>query len=155
MNGHLRSITEMNTSWFRNSVEGVSEEQAWRRVVEGTNSLGYVALHVADARAYFAKMIGLEMPNPLSSFTKGIRNIEEMREHPTLAQILEAWNRLADELHDYVAMVDAARAVEHRFPSGDKTVAGLILFTAHHDAYHIGQMSLLRKALGLKATRLM
>lgn len=155
MNGHLRSITEMNTVWFRNSLDGVDEEQAWRRVAAGANSFGYVALHVADARYFFAKMLGLEVPNPLLPFTKGIRNIDEMKEHPALEQILAAWNGLADELHDFVAMVDVARELEHRFPSGDKTAGGLILFSVHHDAYHIGQLSLLRKALGLKATRLM
>lgn len=155
MNAHLRSITEMNTFWFVNSLDGVDEEQAWRRIADDTNSLGYVAMHVTDARYFFARLCGLEVPSPLAQFTKGIRTIDEMKEHPSLAQIRDAWVAFADELHDYVAMVDLEREVEHKFPSGDKTVGGLLLFAVHHDAYHIGQMSLLRKTLGLPATKLM
>jgi uncharacterized damage-inducible protein DinB len=155
MNAHLRSIAEMNTFWFLNSLDGVSEEQAWRRTADNANSLGFVALHVADARYFFAKTAGLELPNPLQQYTKGIHTIDEMKEHPTLDQIRDAWNTLAAELHDYIAMVDVERELAHRFPSEDKTVGGFLLFAIHHDAYHIGQLSMLRKTLGLSATKLM
>lgn len=155
MNAHLRGIVEMNTFWFVNSLDGVSEDQAWRRVADGANSLGFVAMHATEARYYFARLCGLDLPSPLLPFTKGVRTIDQMREHPSVAEIRGAWVALAHELHDYVAMVDIEREVEHTFPSGDKTVGGLLLFGVHHDAYHIGQMSMLRKTLGLPATKLM
>jgi uncharacterized damage-inducible protein DinB len=156
MNGHLRSITEMNTAWFLNSVEGVDDEQAWRRTAENVNNFGFVALHVANARYGLARMAGLDgIENPLAPYMKGVKTIDDLQEHPTVAQIRDAWTALAPEFHDYVAMVDVERELEHRFPVEDKTVGGLLLFIVHHDGYHIGQLSMLRKTLGLTATKLM
>lgn len=155
MNAHLRSITEMSTAWFLNSLDGVSEEQAWRRTADNANSFGYVALHVANARYFFAKTAGLELANPLTQYTKGVRTNDELKDHPTLDQIRDAWNALAPELHDYIAMVDIERELDHRFPNTDKTVGGFLLFAIHHDAYHIGQLSMLRRTHGLNGTKLM
>jgi uncharacterized damage-inducible protein DinB len=155
MNSHLRSIAETNTIGFLNSLEDVSEEQAWTRTADKTNSLGFIALHTASARYGLAKTAGLDdLTNPLLQYTKDVKNIDELRAHPTLAEIREAWTALADEFHDYVAMVDIERPLEHRFPVDDKTVGGVLLFIIHHDAYHIGQLSMLRKSLGLTATKL-
>lgn len=155
MNSHLRSITEMNTFWFINSLDGVDEQQAWQRTADNANSFGFVALHVANARYGLARMAGLEVENPLAPFMKDVKKIDDLREQPTVAQIRDAWNALAPELHDYVAMVDIERELEHRFPIEDKTIGGIVLFIIHHDGYHIGQLSMLRKTLGLPGTKLM
>ncbi|HEX7833084.1 MAG TPA: DinB family protein [Thermoanaerobaculia bacterium] len=156
MNAHLRSITEMNTAWFLNSVDGVGEEQAWNRTADNANSFGFVALHVANARYGLARLAGLDgIANPLQPYMKDVKTIDDLREQPTIAQIRDAWTALAPELHDYVAMVDVERPLEHRFPLDDKTVGGLLLFIIHHDGYHVGQLSMLRKTLGLSGTKLM
>lgn len=155
MNGHLRSIAEMNTFWFLNSLDGVSDDQAWQRTADA-NSFGFVALHVANARYGLARLAGLDgIENPLLPFTKDVKKIDDLREQPALSQIRDAWTFLADELHDYIALVDVERPLEHRFPSEDKTVGGVLLFLIHHDGYHIGQLSMLRKTFGLPGTRLM
>ena len=38
-------------------------------------------------------------------------------------------------------------------PFGDKTMKGFLAFLMHHEAYHIGQMGILRKYLGNEAMK--
>ena len=48
--------------------------------------------------------------------------------------------------------VDLAAPAPWQAPGvDDKTMLGLLAFLAQHDSYHVGQMAILRKAVGLQA----
>jgi len=63
---------------------------------------------------------------------------------------------VSDHLETVLGALTTERLDEpapQRFPIDDETVLGEIAFLVQHDSYHIGQVALLRRQLGLPAMR--
>ena len=92
MNSHVRALAELNTKQWHNALEGVDEATAWKRPAPGTNSIGFLALHLVWARYSFARRLGLEVENPFSALDP--RNIDKLQEL-LLGRMRQAWDDLA------------------------------------------------------------
>ena len=152
----LAQILRTNTRLFRNCLDGMSEAQAMARPTTYTNSAGYVASHVADSRYYLLAILGLPTVNPLAEFIGKARRIEEVDTPPSLDVIRDAWTAASHLLRDRLAAITAAELeaqVETRLPLPDKSVLNVTTFLSQHDSFHIGQLALLRKYVGLPAMR--
>ncbi len=71
---------------------------------------------------------------------------------PDADEILAAWEALREPLRARLAQLTEAEldAVSPRkVPMEDGSVLGTLTFLAYHEGYHVGQMALVRKALGL------
>jgi hypothetical protein len=78
--------------------------------------------------------------------------VEDIEEYPSTEEILESWDRVSDILMRQLEAADTATLAAEppfRFPVNDETVLGGVAFLAHHEGYHLGQLGLIRKALGL------
>jgi uncharacterized damage-inducible protein DinB len=152
----LTSILRLNTKLLRNCLDGLTDEQAAVRPSPATNSAGFIAAHVADARFYLLTLLGAPQPNPLSAYLEGAKSIDDVKEFPPLDAIHRAWTDASHALRDRLDMMSAAElaaTVGTRFPMADQTVLGALTFLVQHDTYHIGQLALLRKHLGFPAMR--
>lgn len=148
----LADILRLNTRLFRNCLAGMTEEQASVRPSATTNSAAFVAAHLADARFYLLKILGVDQPSPLASYLAGAKGIDDMKQCPPLSEIQAAWSAGAHALRDRLEAMSAANLnapVTTRFPMADATVLGVLTFLVQHDSYHIGQLALLRKHAGL------
>ncbi len=67
----------------------------------------------------------------------------------TLATQFDLQTRLFNNLPD-AALSSPAPA---KMPVNDDTLGGMLAFIMHHEAYHIGQLSLLRRILGKEAMK--
>lgn len=149
----LQLMLDLNTRLFVNCLDGVDDATAQKRLEGATNNLAFTALHVADARYFVAGLLGVEVENPFQEYEEA-RSIEDVDDFPPLDTIRAAWNGLGPVL---ASRLEAMRAEELRrkapaeFPIGDPTVLGGLTFLVQHESYHIGQMGLLRKRLGLGA----
>jgi uncharacterized damage-inducible protein DinB len=56
-----------------------------------------------------------------------------------------------DERLEALTAEELAAPSERGFPGVERTRLGVLTFLVQHDAYHIGQLALLRKAAGLPA----
>jgi uncharacterized damage-inducible protein DinB len=150
----LHAALELNTRLFLNCLDRVSDETARTRPDENTNSIAYIALHMHDARHYLAKYLGNEEPNPFKEITESAQGIDDITVYPSLAETRTAWmeislvlerclTELTEEQIDRQSPPDAPA-----FPVDDKSILGGIAFLLQHEAFHIGQMALLRKQLG-------
>ncbi|MDX1546768.1 MAG: DinB family protein [Rhodothermales bacterium] len=154
----LAAAAELNARLWINCLQGVPAEVAWQRPNTYTNSLGFVALHLLDARYFLAGYLGLSVENPFQASLADVQRIEDL---PETAKVpLEAlrapWRALSEQLAEHVPDVEVAVLAAPssvRFPTEDGSVLGGALFLLHHEAYHIGQMALLRKFWGLPAMR--
>ena len=154
----LHALAELNTRLWTNCLRDVGEDLAWRRPTPRTNSLGFLALHLLDARYFLAAYLGLDAANPYQQLLDGIRSIQELP--PDACVPLDAqrqrWQEVSRTLLEGLADVDEAKLAAPSptsFPVADPTRLGGVLFLLHHEAYHIGQLGLLRKYWGLPPMR--
>lgn len=151
----LLATLRLGTRLFLNCFDGIDDKTARARPNERTNSMAFVALHLHDARHYLAKYLGVAEPNPFAPVTAAAQSIEGIEVYPSLAEQRTAWLEItatlerrfeeltADEL-DRPSPGDAPE-----FPVDDQTTLGGIAFLLAHEAYHVGQLALLRRLFRL------
>jgi len=146
---------------FNNVLEGIADTNGNKRVTEEVNHLQWIAGHLTNSRYNFAPMLGIKEIFPYKELYTDTtlpppsnRPISESIKYPSLSETLKYWNTFAPVFIEAVSnLSDAQIASEFpvRTPIGDKTMLGFFGFLASHESYHIGQMSLVRKYLGLDA----
>lgn len=144
----------LHTRLFHNCIDGVDDEAARRRISERSNSLAFIALHLVSARHLAARMVGAEARDPFAALLQDARGIDNVVEIPPLNEIRDAWDQVSAALEARLHALtpeELAAPPAQPFPVDDPTLAGAICFLVTHDAYHVGQMALLRKFLGLQA----
>lgn len=147
-------ILELNTRLFRNCLSGADEETIRRRITDNTNSLHFLGCHLVDSRYFVLKMIGETVSSPFPELDS-VRTIAEMPDPgPSLKALLESWEHVSPILGERIRGLGVAEleaVSQTQFPSVPGTLLGGLTFLMQHESYHIGQMALLRKALGFKA----
>lgn len=150
----LHATLKLNTRLLLNCLDRVSDETAQTRPSERTNSIAYIALHMHDARHYLAKYLGTEEPNPFKEITELAQGIDDITVYPSLAEMRTAWMEISLALEQHLAQLTASDVDRPSppdapaFPVGDPSILGGLAFLLQHEAFHIGQLALLRKQLG-------
>lgn len=150
----LHAMLELNTDLLLNCLDGLTDEEARRRLAGGGNTIAFLAAHLTDTRHFLANRLGHPIANPLSRYLAQASSIDDIVEWPTLTEQREWWRTVSRHLGQVVAARTAEelrRPDVHRFPMGDSSELGMIAFLAQHDSYHIGQMGFLRRQLGKPA----
>jgi len=152
----LAAIFELDTTLLRNCVGDLTDAQANHRLLGGGNSIAFLVAHMADARYYLAGVLGAPLDNPLSPALAEARSVDDVVHMPPLAELLDAWDDVSRHLSQVFQGLTSARLgavspLEVPIPGG--TVLHAIAFLAQHDSYHLGQVSFLRRQLGLPAMR--
>jgi hypothetical protein len=134
------------------TLAGLTREQGLARVGDAANPLLWIAAHLATTRYGLGQMIGIERPRPWGTrFTRG-SEVGELAAIPELDEIRAAWTSVSSALASRLVQLTDSELdapAPRSFPIEDKSVLGGLGFLAYHEAYHIGQMALVRKALGL------
>ena len=152
----IASAFRLHTRLYHNCLEGVDDEAALRRPNERTNHMALIALHLVDARHLAARTIGAEARHPFAALLQDARGIDNVVAIPPLIEIRDAWDQVSAALEARLHALtpeELAAPPAQRFPGDDPTLAGAMAFLATHDAYHVGQMALLRKFLGFGPMR--
>ena len=150
----LYAIFKLNSSLFLNTLVDLDDDRARWRPSEQTNSAAYVALHLVDTRYYMATHVGLTLTNPFAALLKDARSIGDVRTLPKLDDVRSAWKAVTGDLRvKFGQLTDAHLNVlaSAKLPTDDETTLGMLSFLMQHESYHIGQLGLLRKQMGLPA----
>jgi hypothetical protein len=146
----VAQIFRISDHYLRPSLTGL-DEQALRQRVGGANSIHWIAGHVAVGRRRLLCLLG--KPGPVlwaDIFGKGSAETPQA-EFPPLCEILKTWDADGGDLQNCLSALRFEELVAPApldLPGSEKTVGGWITYLAYHEAYHIGQISQLRKALG-------
>lgn len=149
----LADILRLNTKLFRNCLDGLTDAAARERPVSGSNNAAFVAAHVADSRFYLLRLLGAEAANPLA-YLEDVKSIDDVKQWPTLEEIHAAWTQASHALRERLDSLTAAeldQPAKQGFPMPNATMLGVLTFLVQHDSYHVGQLSLLRRQVGLPA----
>src|SRR5918998_3239358 len=147
----LASLYELNTDLLLNCLDGLTDQEAQRRLEAGGNSVTFLAGHLTDTRHFLVARLGHPLSNPLARYLADVRSIEEIRELPSLEEVRTAWQAISVHLQNILTDLspsELAQANAHRFPLEDSSRLGMIAFLAQHDSYHLGQIAFIRRQLG-------
>jgi hypothetical protein len=147
-------IFRLNTRLFENCLQDLTDAQCAVRVAPSVNNILFIATHVTDTRFAIAHWIGSRIDNPLASIVGNARGLDDLLDLPSLSLVRAAWHDVSEVIAARlsrltVSELDAPSPAQ--FPIGGPTLLGALAFLAQHDSYHIGQLALLRKAVGLPA----
>jgi len=151
----------LQTRLFNNVLEGITDNHGGDRLTDHINHLQWIAGHLTASRNGIGGLVGLEPTFPYKEVYSdptqpppGNRAIDASITYPQLSEILFYWNGFASAFTEAVSKLgDEQLAMELpvNTPIRDKTLLGLLGFVGSHESYHIGQMSIIRKYLGLSA----
>jgi hypothetical protein len=147
---------------FNNVIDGISDEEANFSLKDPTNSVKWLAGHLLWANANFANIgrTKIEVKWRDHFYTKEGGSSEDFNappsQLPTLQEIRNKWNEDSAVLRKGLAglpelALNTIIDIKHPIYPFDNTLGGLWAFINHHQAYHIGQIGILRRALGKPA----
>lgn len=142
----------LNRKLYTNALQDVTPEQLTSRTSDATNHMLWIAGHLAHTRAMMANLLGAEVESELEMFSG---EIQPDADYPPLEKILELYTQYTHALIDQIPLADEERLSStspYPFPINDPSLLGTISFLTQHEAYHVGQLGLLRKHVGLPAT---
>lgn len=118
---------------------------------EATHS-AWIAGHALNSRFYMLKLAGGNEKYRFgaSHYGRGMKFSQE-NSYPSVQESLEDLKLISPLLYDQLSKLTDAdwdAPAAYAFPLGDSFM-DTIAFMAHHEAYHIGQISLMRRAAGL------
>ncbi len=145
-------LLDLNADLLLNATDQVTPEQASQALTPGGNTIAFLVAHLVDSRHFAATLLDAPLPNPLSASLDKARSIAEVRDLPPLPELRAAWVAISRHLGRALAMVDAAKLAgpaSQRFPGSDGTLNGTLGFLVQHDSYHLGQVAMLRRQVGL------
>jgi hypothetical protein len=145
-------IIKLDTKLFEKALGGLDRQALVRPAVEHANPVIWIAGHLASARFGMAALLGEKRASPLAPvFGKGAQVPEEAA-LPQVDEVLAAWREISEILPTRLAEATEAQLAApspRRFPGGDQSVLGGLAFLTYHEGYHLGQLALIRKSLGL------
>lgn len=146
---------DLQTSWFLNALENITEEECNVQSFENLNPIKWVAGHLTDARmTIFGIVSGNLINNQYKKlFGKGSSN-KISDSFPTVEQIKTDWTTISIELKKALQNISEEKLISKppfQTSIPDETLLGLITYFAIHESFHIGQLSLQRKLIGKDA----
>jgi uncharacterized damage-inducible protein DinB len=147
----LAAILRTNTELLLNCLDGLDDARARQRVTPSSNSIAFLVAHMVQCRHAVAAALGAPLPDPMGRYLDAPRSLDDIAVLPSLTELRDAWERISAHLAVEVERADTPRlrSPGRRVPGGDGTVLGEVAYLVQHDAYHLGQVSLLRRQVGL------
>ena len=141
---------ELQTSLFRNAIDGIDDNAASKRHSEHANHLKFIAGHLVYTRLMMKDFGGYAADPRFDQFKE---KMDPSASYLPMKDISAKWEEISGPLTAGLKAIPAAAlAADAPFPTpGGNTVEGLLGFFAHHEAYHIGQLGILRKFAGKEA----
>jgi uncharacterized damage-inducible protein DinB len=144
-----RSMFEFQSGIFQNALEGLSESNVLTRPSPHANHINWLLGHLLHCRYMLAGMIGAQVHNP---FEEMYWNSIEDKSYPKLIEIISRWPEATEKLLSRLSeMTDAE--LEARTATEKPTLEEMVSFFAYHEAYHLGQIGIVRKIIGLDAMK--
>lgn len=151
----LKAQFDLQTRLFNNVLEGITDAESHKRNSEHLNHIKWIAGHLLNTRVNsISKIAGLQPDESyVAQFARG-SSLDPNLSYPPIEEIKSKWIATASAISDGITKMPEEKLAETttvKVPIADDTFRGLLAFLISHEAYHIGQLSLLRKMIGKEA----
>ncbi len=150
----LSNQYDFHARLFDNALDGITDEEANRRISDNTNSLAWIAGHTLDIQYNLAALTGVATENPYAAQFAFGSTFDPAADYPSLEKMKRDWNTLSPKISAALAKLTVEQMIADApfpLPYPEQNIRGLLEFQLHHLAYELGQMGLYRKFLGKPA----
>ncbi len=137
------------------NIYGLTHDESLTQPTAYGNCLNWVMGHIVRTRIQQAQMLGLQPPYAIEDY-----NAYDTAPVTDASQAM-SWNTLVEQFRALQSQVDeglgkltteqmAARAPFSPTNNPDETIGSLLAGLSYHEAYHAGQLGLLRRVVGKK-----
>lgn len=127
---------------FHNALVELTDEKAKLRINNITNPINWLLGHLMCCRYMLAQMVGAEVSETYNDIY--FKGYDESKEYMTLQKITELWE---DASHKLITQLSSMSEEQlNADPHGHGKVKDTVAFFLYHEAYHLGQIGLSRKA---------
>ena len=146
----IAMIFSFNDEFVLRALEGLTEEELWRAPTSYNNPMLWVAGHVVQARATVLQMLCQSVDTGWGNLFDRGATIGDGTRYPSGTEVARVMREVSPRLRAALTTLGSEqlnRPASLPIP-GMKTFADELTFFALHDAYHVGQLAYIRKALG-------
>lgn len=144
----LKFVAGMSGYIVRQVIDGITEEECARRPQPAGNSMGWVLGHIVFYRNTTMDLLG--MPRVWTDaeawpFERGVRPEEKPLPALRLSKLMQDFDRSQERM---VAGIERLSDAELAREVDGSTLGEKLAKWQFHEAYHVGQLGLLRRLLG-------
>ena len=150
----LVTMAQLHSNLFKNATAGIDDSQGARRLNSEVNHVKWLTGHVVSTRYMLLNLCGRPAQEPFPSLFEKGKGLDSDAEYPSMQALLADWDALSEQLAEQMDQITEEQAngpAPFQVPTTDQTFRGVLTFFLHHEAYHIGQIGILRKYLGHEA----
>ena len=150
----LLVLYDMQTTYFKNVLEGISDKDAHERLGTRANHVAWLTGSLVQQRYELANMLGVGGQQAAHELFENYQGIQGGINYPPLAGFKKDWGSISPLLRE--ALVKATdETLNRNFEMGQATMTyfDLIAFCTYREANCIGQIALYRRLLGYEAMK--
>ncbi|HTL97632.1 MAG TPA: DinB family protein [Holophagaceae bacterium] len=145
-----RTAYKTTLALLERNLEGLTDELAARRPGPTAASPAWLLAHVYMTRKLILKLLDMPQAKEEDLGTDGFRGSDGETVHVPFSELVKRF-RATDGLmkQAFMGVSDWDRPAKNPGTGQDQPLEGVIAFLHMHESYHIGQIALARKLLGL------
>ncbi|WP_257670041.1 DinB family protein [Parapedobacter tibetensis] len=150
-------LYRMHTQLFNNAIVDIRADDAKQRLFERTNHIIWMVGNLVNNRFWLANALGVSDKDPFGSLFDEAKALDESYDYPSLEQLKSSWHHISPLLfHKLCDMTTAELLSAYDMGMGDmafmeSNYLSAIAMSIDREEYLIGQLGLMRKALGYPA----
>jgi hypothetical protein len=150
-------LFDMHTTFFGSVIEGISAEDAQKRLNTKANHVSWLAGSLVQQRYELANTFGIDEKQSANDLFKDNLGIQDQLTYPSLESYHNDWLSITPRLRKALTSADAHRLniQFEMMPGMMMSIFDLVTFVTYREANHIGQMALWRRLLGYDAMKYM
>jgi len=146
----------MQTTFFKNVLEGISDDDAHKRLGTKANHVAWLAGSAVQQRFEIAKLLGVEVQQTADDLFKNQKGIQDNVTYPPLATFKSDWEIITPILSEaLIHTTDEKLDTILQMPGFEMKTFDMVAFSVYREANLIGQIALWRRLLGYEAMKYM
>lgn len=147
MTNSIAAQFDLQSRLYQNVLADISDEETNVQASEEVNHIKWLAGHICAMRLSLLPMFGQPKDESLQELFGHGNGLDKTKTYPPLSEIVDKWKAVCDGLSKglHGLSSEALSAEAGQTPIGDSSMGGFLAFMMHHEAYHIGQIGILRK----------
>jgi hypothetical protein len=147
-------LFDMQSTFFKRAIEGISEEDAYNRLNTQANHIAWLAGSLVSQRFSMASESAPGLVQTGAELFANNKGIQGDSKYPSLAEYLADWNKITPPARQSLIDIDDKKLDSEIDMGGMKmSYYELISFSLYREASIIGQLALWRRLLGYPAMK--